>query len=228
MDEHNRHKRLKGMLTLSCHVTRLAYAMPVMRACEGCRRRKIKCDSATTNQWPCAACVRLKLPCVPPTVNYNRTHSTGSHVSGLERVLDFDNSGSSGDEEYSQPPMVQNVSYMTSTPELMGPTHISHESYTSSLGSSYPPSYTDGSENQPHLYHESVTSVPTLPVSEASYHSQTSFHPPSVHPTVQIPESGDDWPQASREDLSEYLGDLKISETGVGTLLLTIAAIRFD
>ena len=49
VDEHNRHKRLK-----------------VMRACEGCRRRKIKCDSATTNTWPCAACTRLKLTCVPP------------------------------------------------------------------------------------------------------------------------------------------------------------------
>lgn len=49
VDEHNRHKRLK-----------------VMRACEGCRRRKIKCDAATTNSWPCAACKRLKLTCIPP------------------------------------------------------------------------------------------------------------------------------------------------------------------
>src|SRR5690554_1448797 len=37
-----------------------------MRACEGCRRRKIKCDAATTNTWPCSACVRLKLQCVRP------------------------------------------------------------------------------------------------------------------------------------------------------------------
>jgi hypothetical protein len=49
VDEHNRHKRLK-----------------VMRACEGCRKRKIKCDAATTNTWPCSACVRLKLTCVRP------------------------------------------------------------------------------------------------------------------------------------------------------------------
>jgi len=40
-----------------------------MRACEGCRRRKIKCDSATTNTWPCAACTRLKLQCIPPSVS---------------------------------------------------------------------------------------------------------------------------------------------------------------
>src|SRR5882757_4701136 len=37
-----------------------------MRACEGCRRRKIKCDAATTNTWPCSACIRLKLHCVRP------------------------------------------------------------------------------------------------------------------------------------------------------------------
>ncbi|KAJ5166536.1 uncharacterized protein N7482_005317 [Penicillium canariense] len=51
VDEHNRHKRLK-----------------VMRACNGCRKRKIKCDAATTNTWPCSACTRLKLVCVPPTI----------------------------------------------------------------------------------------------------------------------------------------------------------------
>jgi len=43
----------------------------VMRACEGCRRRKIKCDAATTNTWPCASCVRLKLSCLPPTLNFD-------------------------------------------------------------------------------------------------------------------------------------------------------------
>ncbi|KAK8236464.1 hypothetical protein IWZ00DRAFT_120463 [Phyllosticta capitalensis] len=64
VDEHNRHKRLK-----------------VMRACEGCRRRKIKCDAATTNSWPCGACVRLKLTCVPPTVSYeNKDLASGSQT----------------------------------------------------------------------------------------------------------------------------------------------------
>ena len=72
----------------------------VMRACEGCRRRKIKCDAATTNSWPCAACVRLKLHCVPPTVNYDRTPLHGTHPCGLEKVLDFDNSSGSGEDDY--------------------------------------------------------------------------------------------------------------------------------
>jgi hypothetical protein len=46
-----------------------------MRACEGCRRRKIKCDAATTNAWPCGACIRLKLNCVPPTISYDKDYN---------------------------------------------------------------------------------------------------------------------------------------------------------
>ena len=71
-----------------------------MRACEGCRRRKIKCDAATTNSWPCAACTRLKLHCVPPTVNYDRAPLHGSHPLGIEKVLDFDSSSGSGDDDF--------------------------------------------------------------------------------------------------------------------------------
>lgn len=53
VDEYNRHKRLK-----------------VMRACDGCRKRKIRCDGALQNgPWPCGACVRLKLKCIPPTLD---------------------------------------------------------------------------------------------------------------------------------------------------------------
>ncbi|MCJ1396171.1 hypothetical protein MMC18_009060 [Xylographa bjoerkii] len=199
VDEHNRHKRLK-----------------VMRACEGCRRRKIKCDAATTNAWPCAACVRLKLQCVPPTVNYNRTHSAGGHTSGLERVLDFDNSsGGSGDEDYSQGPIIQNIYHMGSGPELMS---SSHPPYAHSLGSSYPPSYTDRSDSQlshHHIHYDNVTSVP-LPTSEASYHSQSSFHTANVNP-IDIPESSEPWTHEniSAAGLSDVLGELKIDETGV-------------
>ncbi|KAK5172302.1 uncharacterized protein LTR77_003940 [Saxophila tyrrhenica] len=53
VDEYNRHKRLK-----------------VMRACDGCRKRKIRCDGALQNgPWPCGACTRLKLKCIPPTLD---------------------------------------------------------------------------------------------------------------------------------------------------------------
>ncbi|KAK2808336.1 hypothetical protein FQN49_008722, partial [Arthroderma sp. PD_2] len=70
VDEHNRHKRLK-----------------VMRACNGCRKRKIKCDSATTNIWPCSACTRLKLVCIPPSIDQE------GEPSGHEQILDFSQPG---------------------------------------------------------------------------------------------------------------------------------------
>src|SRR5436190_21126398 len=47
-----------------------------MRACSGCRKRKIKCDAATTNTWPCSACTRLKLVCIPPTIGQDGDFSS--------------------------------------------------------------------------------------------------------------------------------------------------------
>lgn len=52
IDEHQRHKRMK-----------------LLRACERCRRRKIKCDAASTNTWPCSACKRLNILCISPILN---------------------------------------------------------------------------------------------------------------------------------------------------------------
>ena len=185
-----------------------------MRACEGCRRRKIKCDAATTNAWPCAACVRLKLHCVPPTVNYNRTHSTSTHVSGLERVLDFDNSsGGSGDEDFSQPPAQQNVYHHTSGPEILS---TSQASYNSGFESYHPPSYTEKSESRQVMGYDPVSSM-HMPSAPIPFQRQSSFHMPNVH-TVHMADGTDAWAseQPSAAILSDVLGELKIDETGVG------------
>jgi hypothetical protein len=48
-----------------------------MRACEGCRRRKIKCDAAPTSTWPCSACIRLKLHGVPPSIDQHQHSQDG-------------------------------------------------------------------------------------------------------------------------------------------------------
>ena len=187
----------------------------VMRACEGCRRRKIKCDAATTNHWPCAACVRLKLHCVPPQVNYNRTHSSSTQISGLERVLDFDNSsGGSGDEEYSQPSAQQEPYHPTNGPEIL---NTSQASYNSGYESFHPQPYTEKSETRPVMGYDAVPSMhmPTAPV---PFQRQSSFHMPNVH-TVHMADSADAWAseQPSAANLSDVLGELKIDETGIGT-----------
>ena len=189
-----------------------------MRACEGCRRRKIKCDAATTNAWPCAACVRLKLQCVPPTVNYSRAHSAGSHVSGLERVLDFDNSsGGSGDEDYPPPPMMSNVYQLGSRAELAA---ASQAAYTTGIGAFHASPYVEKMEGHGHMPYDSVSSL-SMSVSDAPYHTQSSFHLPrsnSMPVAIQPAESTDTWrhEDISAENLSEALGELKIDETGIG------------
>ncbi|KAF2772102.1 hypothetical protein EJ03DRAFT_213114 [Teratosphaeria nubilosa] len=69
VDEYNRHKRLK-----------------VMRACDGCRKRKIRCDGALQNgPWPCGACQRLKLKCVPPTLDPD-DEQQASHTTGPGQI----------------------------------------------------------------------------------------------------------------------------------------------
>lgn len=70
-----------------------------MRACEGCRRRKIKCDSATTNIWPCAACVRLKLQCIHPNIN----EDSDSETSILGTPVDLPKSGSLNQASHGMP-----------------------------------------------------------------------------------------------------------------------------
>ena len=76
-----------------------------MRACEGCRKRKIKCDGAKTKSWPCAVCRRLKLTCIPPTVNHNSSHvDLPPSTPELNRVFESDDtSGSSGDKALVPP-----------------------------------------------------------------------------------------------------------------------------
>jgi len=176
VDEHNRHKRLK-----------------VMRACEGCRRRKIKCDAATTNSWPCAACVRLKLRCNPPTVNYARSVSDTS-TSGLERVLDFDSGTESGDESYMAHPPV-------------------HSMYTLGSAAEYAP----GLYNRPSFQNMRHRSMTSMPMNGADAYGAPAYRPmPSSHP-VQMPTRGNTWPGAgmTHQHLTEMMGELKIDETGV-------------
>ena len=188
VDEHNRHKRLK-----------------VMRACEGCRRRKIKCDAATTNSWPCAACTRLKLHCVPP-------------VGGVD--ADFITSRPSGSNEALS---VQNFSH----PEAgaVQQNNISPQNYAASF-------HSDPGLQYDSYQHNNSYQKPTYLPSDRTYESLYVTHQqlpqsaldgfdPIRPPGYQQVRSGSESHSAgsidqyTAEDLIQHLGELKIAENGV-------------
>ena len=186
---------------------------PVMRACEGCRRRKIKCDAATTNAWPCAACVRLKLHCVPPRVNYDRSNTGGMHTSGLERVLVFDDSSVSGDEEYGQQTNLFSSQEMGSIPEQ---THLPQVAYDNGLGTYHTPPYNQRSSSFHDFSYGNVNNIP-MSAQDQAYQSQATFQTPnSQH--IRSVSSDELWSQEqySGLNLTDALGELKITETGIG------------
>lgn len=195
-----------------------------MRACEGCRKRKIKCDAATTNAWPCASCVRLKLHCVPPTVNYDRTHAGSGHLSGLERVLDFDNSSGSGDEDYPQHTSAPQVFELENPREnLTSP----HGSYNEGLGIFHTPPYSERDLNQQDFSYEDVPAI-SLPMPDGSFQDPSSYatsNGSTLNPSVTSPIwSGE---HCSVAGLSSILGELKIDEDGVGMCDAAARIIEF-
>ncbi|KAL3470467.1 hypothetical protein BJX99DRAFT_49002 [Aspergillus californicus] len=185
VDEHNRHKRLK-----------------VMRACNGCRKRKIKCDAATTNTWPCSACTRLKLVCVPPTIGQEGDFSSGqsfeAYPPGSLNTLN------APEPSHSMPSYAIPQGYR----DGVSPHSESSYQYNDGVGSfaSYVPPHVS---NHPSLYDARPTQEA---VSRDSYQPQPMF---SVPPGTTTDSLGFDHDHSTAENLSEVLGELKIDETGI-------------
>lgn len=168
-----------------------------MRACSGCRKRKIKCDAATTNTWPCSACTRLKLVCVPPPIGQDG-ESAGQGVEsdptssvGTSGVLD---------------PSPQNFPMPQSFRESGRPAVGSISPYNDGIGTF---------QQFPQTHHSQPSVYSTPP-------HQT--YQPQVFPGSQAQSLGtsdNDFlvenDQSTAENLSEVLGELKIDETGIGT-----------
>ncbi|EPS40972.1 hypothetical protein H072_5123 [Dactylellina haptotyla CBS 200.50] len=208
VDEQNRHKRLK-----------------VMRACEGCRRRKIKCDAATTNTWPCSACKRLKLTCVPPTMHFDKG---GFQTQGMD-FGDDDGHSSEGEEESYLPPQaqMQTQSFLrrsTSTgslPHYGGRDHFGVRQasqlqvapqtafmpslYTNPHAAAPLPVDTSVDFNPNNLYTTPPPGLPPqIPGTDASHASWRSESPVATFNTAGV---------------QEVLGQLKIEDTGVASYI---------
>ncbi|KAF7713227.1 Fungal Zn(2)-Cys(6) binuclear cluster domain-containing protein [Penicillium ucsense] len=186
VDEHNRHKRLK-----------------VMRACNGCRKRKIKCDAATTNTWPCSACTRLKLVCVPPTIGQD-----GEFINeGMDSAPEPNVSSATSETSQHTFPVPPSYSH-TSQPSLGG--------MSSYDGMSVYSSYVPPPSTQAGLYND--MRQPPMVMPHQSYQPQSqvySAQPPQAHLTTTPERVIYDNEQSTADNLSEVLGELKIDETGI-------------
>ncbi len=177
-----------------------------MRACEGCRRRKIKCDAATTNTWPCSACIRLKLHCVRPNGQYDGSPTEsqydppGAAYEPAQQVPDT----------YRQMAMPPQQPMMGGQPKAAG-IYTTHGSYPDHQSVYSSVSYGD-------TQHNPYSAMPTVNVMDQSYASASMFPTPPVHQqsvhSESSPESYQD--HYGQHDISDVLGALKLDEIGTG------------
>ncbi|OLN82859.1 Cutinase transcription factor 1 alpha 3 [Colletotrichum chlorophyti] len=205
VDEHNRHKRLK-----------------VMRACEGCRRRKIKCDAATTNTWPCSACIRLKLHCVRPNGQYDGTSADG-YESGSN---DFAAASAQLQDSFrQQAPMGQQS--IINTGQKPNPSMYAGQGAYSDPTVFPPVHYSDQQSSQHNMHY---TTVPqSLPVMDQPYAGQNVF--PTPPPLQQSSRANSPYSQDGsyqQADLADLLGSLKVNEAGTAPYLRNKASFRHE
>ncbi|KAH9894612.1 hypothetical protein F4778DRAFT_747670 [Xylariomycetidae sp. FL2044] len=195
VDEHNRHKRLKG-----------------------CRRRKIKCDAATTNTWPCSACIRLKLHCVRPNGQYDGsptdTQAYEPSRSEYETVHGQDGFRTMAMQQpqHQPPPMMGGPPKTGMYPSPGG--YSDHSSVYSSVP------YGDASAPQHHMPYGAVPQsmgVMDQPYAPASVFPTPPMHQSSAHSEAS-PESYRPDPYG-QHDLSDLLGALNVNERGTAPYL---------
>lgn len=173
-----------------------------MRACNGCRKRKIKCDAATTNTWPCSACTRLKLVCVPPTIGQDGDFA--AEGPGME----LPDGGVRSAPEGPHHTFPTSPVYGEGIQHIMGPL----PSYD---GMGMYSQYVQSPPGQPGIYTDMRSSPMTMP--HQAYQQQPAILPGN-QPASFGTERGilSDSDHSTAENLSDVLGELKIDETGIG------------
>ena len=183
-----------------------------MRACDGCRKRKIRCDGALQNgPWPCGACLRLKLKCVPPTLD------------GEDEVAEA--ASSPGQFVFaSSPAMSGSQQHTVATGQLARPAWAG-----AAIPGSRNAQSSSRQEIDPNVYSTQIfNNQPLGPRLDQGYADEEYFVPNTAPATYQVPrqslpsflrthtdvstESGTD-PQevdATVRELSEHMGELAI------------------
>lgn len=176
-----------------------------MRACEGCRRRKIKCDAATTNTWPCSACIRLKLHCVRPN-GFDGSSDGGSFDLSLDPS-----------DQYQQISMQQPMLQVAGKPGQ--PMYGTPDAYVDGSPSSYQMMGYDANQTPPNNLNYTVIPPPNA-LPDAGFGGHPVFPTPPLQGSQHEPSpeaySPDSFQQ--QQDLADLLGNLKVDEKGTGKL----------
>jgi len=212
-----------------------------MRACEGCRRRKIKCDviigpnflqytfynqadnkqAATTNTWPCSACIRLKLHCVPPTVNYDRDFPPNPQSYEPERI-GYDSGGSGDDDYHNQIPIQQ---HLNGPSKNVPPIYTQQNPYPNSAGIYQSGHYGEptSSHSQQNMQYSHLQTPVSIMDQHQQYSPQTAFPsaPLAQQSHVESPETYEQ-DQYGQQNLADLLGELRMDEAGTGKAFLRI------
>lgn len=175
-----------------------------MRACEGCRKRKIKCDAATTNTWPCSACIRLKLHCVRPN-GYEGSESTSMYDTVLEPSGQFQQMSMSGQTPHDPSKPISDL-------------YAGHGGFSDAERAVFKQVSFDTNQSQNNLHY---TTVPPSGLLDQLYHGSNAFPTPPTHHAARQDSS----PEAhsvdsyQQQDLADLLGGLRVNEIGTGLLL---------
>ncbi|CAG8609545.1 8155_t:CDS:2 [Ambispora leptoticha] len=104
VDDLHRYKRLK-----------------VTRACESCRRRKVKCDGGSGGtQTPCSSCRKLKIDCIFSNMAIKRTAPKTEAEQMDERLQRVENLLHKLDEDEKHVKKVYSVDYVDSLTDILG------------------------------------------------------------------------------------------------------------
>lgn len=196
-----------------------------MRACEGCRRRKIKCDAATNNTWPCSACVRLKLGCVPPQISYERDYPSNGQAFEQERA-EYDSGGGDEEEYHQQVSMQQQQHHMVGPNKNIPPIYTHHMPYPDSAGiyhHSGPYGEPASGHTQGSMHYGNIqTPVSALSVNQQPFsHAQPVYTAPPVTHQAPHPHSPESYEQDQygQQNLADLLGELRVNEAGTGMFI---------
>lgn len=185
-----------------------------MRACEGCRRRKIKCDAATTNTWPCSACIRLKLHCVRPNGFDSSSDSQGYEPSPSRTQFE----ASQVPDSFRQHLPLQETQLLAQAPKPSA-IYAPQSSYQDASGLYHGVQYPEPQPVAHDLHQYAPVHHPVGVVDQQQYTAQTAFHTPPMQHAPQPGSPAETYSSSdyAQQDLADLLGSLKVNEAGTGT-----------